>query len=64
MSKKRKYTDPSSKNSVFHMSAEEVALSKKPKYNGFAIGTGTHGDTKYNRNKAKQESKRIIEEDL
>ena len=62
--KRKKYTDPSNKNSVFHMTSEEVAAARMPKYNGFSMKTGIHGDTKYNRNKAKQESKRIIEEDL
>ena len=62
MPKKPKYKDPRNKNSVFHMSSEEVALASKPRYNGYAVGHGAHGDTKYNRNKAKQATRREIEE--
>lgn len=62
--KHKKYIDPSNKSSVFHMTSEEVAAARMPKYNGFSMKTGVHGDVKYNRNKTKQETKRIIEEDL
>lgn len=36
------------------ISKEDIWKAKKPKYNGFAIGHGPHGDTKYNRQKNKQ----------
>jgi hypothetical protein len=39
---------------VWHQSAEEATLAKKPHYNGFACGHGAHGDRKYNRAKVKQ----------
>ncbi|MBR3691045.1 MAG: hypothetical protein IKL97_08135 [Eggerthellaceae bacterium] len=34
---------------VWRMSAEEATLAGKPHYNGFACGSGAHGDCKYNR---------------
>ncbi|MDO4443797.1 MAG: hypothetical protein Q4B69_08005 [Slackia sp.] len=40
--------------SVWHLSAEEAALAKKPYYNGYACGHGAHGDAKYDRTKAKR----------
>ena len=39
---------------VWRQSAEEAALAKKPRYNGFACGHGAHGDAKYSRAKAKR----------
>lgn len=39
---------------VWKMSAEEVTLSKMPKFNAHACGTGAHGDVKYNRAKQKR----------
>lgn len=33
---------------IWRMSAEEATLAGKPRYNGFACGSGPHGDTKYN----------------
>lgn len=41
-------------NVVWRQSADEATLAKKPRYNGFACGHGTHGDTKYNRTKVKR----------
>lgn len=49
--KNKKFND----NVVFRLSAEENTLSHMPKYNGYACGTGVHGDTKYNRSKAKRQ---------
>lgn len=40
---------------VWHQSSQEATLSKMPKYNGFACGTGVQGDTKYNRKKVKRQ---------
>ena len=37
---------------VWRMSAEEATLAGKPRYNGFACGSGAHGDRKYNRTRA------------
>ncbi len=39
---------------VWHLSAEEAALAKKPRYNGYACGYGAHGDAKCHRAKAKR----------
>lgn len=39
---------------VWRQSAEEAALAKKPRYNGFACGHGAHGDAEYSRAKAKR----------
>lgn len=39
---------------VWYRSAEEATLDQMPKFNGFRCGTGAHGDTKYNRAKAKR----------
>lgn len=37
---------------IWRMSAEEATLAGKPRYNGFACGSGAHGDRKYNRTRA------------
>lgn len=55
----KKHKVPES-GSVWHQSAVEATLASKPYVNGFACGYGAHGDTKYNRNKAKHEWKRRI----
>lgn len=39
---------------VWHQSAEEAALAKKHRYNGFACGHGAHGAAKYCRAKEKR----------
>jgi len=39
---------------VWRLSAEEATLAGKPRFNGFACGSGTHGDVKYSRTRAKQ----------
>ncbi len=62
MSAKRKKNAPRS-GAVWHMSAEEAALAKKPQYNGFACGHGAHGDAKYNRSKSKQSWKAQMEKE-
>ncbi len=63
MSKKRKRSVPvqpkadrtaKARGVVWRQSAEEAALAKKPRYNGFACGHGAHGDAKYSRAKAKR----------
>ena len=40
---------------VFSLSAEENTLRQMPKYNAHAMGTGPHGDRKYNRAKMKRQ---------
>ncbi len=47
---------------VWKMSSVEATLAKKPNYNGFAVGHGTHGDLKYNRNKVKRETQKLLNE--
>ncbi len=53
MSKKKRKQLPQG-NVVWRQSAEDAALAKKPRYNGFACGYGAHGDTRYNRSKTKR----------
>lgn len=54
----RKKNKPPKIGPVFSMTAEGATLSKMPKCNGFACGTGAHGDRKYNRAKEKRKWKR------
>lgn len=49
------------RGAVWHLSAEEATLAKKPRYNGFACGHGAHGDTKYNRARANRAWKRDVQ---
>lgn len=51
---------PPKNGAVWHLSAEEATLAKKPRYNGFACGYGAHGSTKYNRAKSKRDWKTQI----
>ena len=44
------------------ISAADIQNIQKPRFNGFAGGYGAHGDTKYNRNKAKKAVRREINE--
>lgn len=44
-------------NVVWKQTAEEAALAKKPRYNGYACGHGAHGPTKYDRARAKRQWK-------
>lgn len=48
---------------VWHLSTEEATLSKMPKYNGHACGSGVHGDTKYNRTKQKRAWKKQLSQE-
>lgn len=48
-------------NVVWHQSAEEATLVKKPRYNGFACGHGAHGSAKYDRNKQKREWRKQLD---
>lgn len=50
-------------NVVWKQTAEEATLAKKPHYNGFACGHGAHGDTKYNRTKAKRALKQQLRQE-
>lgn len=62
VSKKAKRTCGIAKTGpVWHLSAEEAALAKKPRYNGYACGHGAHGDAKYNRAKMKRTWKHSME---
>lgn len=45
---------------IWHQSAEEATLAKKPRYNGFAVGHGIQGDVKYNRAKEKRAWKKQL----
>ena len=47
---------------VWHLSAEEATLAKKPHYNGYACGYGAHGTTKYNRAKQKRAAQKFLNE--
>ena len=49
----RKKKAPKS-GAVWRRSAVENTLDHMPKYNGYACGHGAHGDSKYNRAKAKR----------
>ena len=49
------------RGAVWHLSAEEATLAKKPRYNGFACGHGAHGDAKYNRARANRAWKRDMQ---
>ena len=51
MSRKKKV---SKSGTVWRRSAVENTLDHMPKYNGYACGHGAHGDSKYNRAKAKR----------
>ena len=53
LSAKRKKHAPKS-GAVWHMSADEATLAKKPHYNGYICGHGAHGDAKYSRTKSKR----------
>lgn len=64
MSKKTKRSNCVPKTgAVWHLTAEEAALAKKPHYNGYACGHGVHGDTKYNRAKQKRAWKNAIKQE-
>ena len=58
--KKRKVAK---KGAVWHQSSAEATLAAKPYINGYSCGHGVHGDTKYNRCKAKREWKRGMDQE-
>ena len=60
MSKKRKRRSAPGGTVVWRQTAEEATLAGKPRYNGYACGHGPHGDTRYNRARAKQAWRRQI----
>ena len=62
MSKKKKNKKYSREGSVFYMSSTEATLAAMPKYNGHACKSGVHGDTKYNRQRAKRDLDRLLNE--
>ena len=39
---------------VWHRTSEQATLDAMPKFNGYACGTGAHGDTRFNRAKSKR----------
>lgn len=51
MAKKKKRLP---KTGPIKIDAMDVWQAQKPRFNGYACGHGTHGDTKYNRNKEKR----------
>ena len=62
MSAKRRKTVPKS-GAVWRLSAEEAALAKKPKYNGYACGHGAHGSTKFDRAKSNRAWKKQLKQE-
>ena len=48
------------KGSVFYMTSEEATLSRMPKYNAYACGTGAHGKKKYDRRKVERNLKEVL----
>ena len=60
MRKKRKRTGPSKSGPVWRRSAEQATLDAMPKYNGHAVGAGSHGDRKYNRARSKRDFERWL----
>ena len=63
MSKRKMRRASGNGGSVWHLSAEEATLAKKPYYNAYLCKTGAHGDCKYNRQKAKRDWKREMNRD-
>lgn len=59
MSAKRRKSVPKS-GAVWRLSAEEAALARKPKYNGYACGHGAHGSTKFDRAKSNRAWKKQL----
>lgn len=51
------------KKESLKISAEKRWQAEKPRFNGFAIGHGVHGDVNYNRRKDKEKLRREIEEE-
>ena len=58
MSKRKARRAIAKDGSVWHLSAEEATLAKKPYYNAYVCKSGAHGDCKYNREKEKRDWKR------
>ena len=50
----KKSSRPPKTGPVWHQSAGEATLAKKPRYNGFVCGHGAHGSAKYCRAKEKR----------
>lgn len=51
------------KKKKFTITSEQLFDAAKTKWNGFGIGHGVHGDTKYNRRKEKREMTRRMDMD-
>lgn len=49
---------------ILVMTGLEATRARMPKYNGFAIRGGVHGDTEYNRRKEKRDLRRQLDEEL
>ena len=58
---KRRYAGVS--DTVFHMSGVENTLRHMPRYNAYQCRGGVIGDTSYNRDKAKRDLKRLLDEE-
>ena len=45
------------------MDSKEATLSKMERFNPYQTGHGVHGDTKFNRRKIKDETRKIIDDE-
>ncbi len=50
-------------NKIIAITKEQMFNLNKPRYNPYQTGYGIVGDTKYNRNKVKEETNNIIKEE-
>lgn len=49
----------SKQGAVWKQTSEEATLAKMPKFNGYACGTGAHGDRKYDRKKEERRRNKL-----
>jgi hypothetical protein len=49
---------------IIVMDSLEATRARMPRYDGFAIRGGVHGDTEYNRRKEKRDFRRQLDEEL
>lgn len=49
---------------IIVMTGLEATRASRPRYDGFAIGSGVHGDTGYNRRREKRDFRRQLDEEL
>lgn len=57
---RKKDARPPKEGPVWRRSTEQATLDAMPKYNGHAVGAGSHGDRKYNRAKSKRDFERWL----